>query len=96
MSFLKKLFGKAKNTDTAVKDIPGSELEYEGFVIRATPYAAEGQLQSCGIISKTINGEMKEYRFVRADRFSTMDDAVRMVHIKGRQIIDENGDDIFQ
>lgn len=96
MSFLQKLFGKSTRASEGVAKIDGGETEYKGFIILATPYKNEGQLQSCGVISKVINGEKKEYRFIRADRFTNLDDAVAMIHIKGRQIIDEQGERIFQ
>ncbi|WP_297327265.1 HlyU family transcriptional regulator [uncultured Bartonella sp.] len=96
MSFLQKLFGKSSPNLEEVAKIDGGETEYKGFVILATPYKSEGQLQSCGVISKVIHGEKKEYRFIRADRFTNLDDAVAMIHIKGRQIIDEQGERIFQ
>ncbi|MHC5307816.1 HlyU family transcriptional regulator [Bartonella sp. LJL80] len=96
MSFLKKLFGKNGSDTTENAKIPGAKIEYQGFVIEATPYKSEGQLQSCGMITKDISGEIKEHRFVRADRFSQMEDAVRMIHIKARQIIDEQGENIFR
>lgn len=95
MSFWKKLFGKSSNGAVDNKPIAGAEIEYDGFIIHATPYASEGQFQSCGVISKTINGEVKEHRFVRADRFPNLQDAVQMVHIKARQIIDEQGAHLF-
>lgn len=93
MSFLKKLFRGGKSQDQ--ENIPGAEVEYKGFLIRAAPYKVKGQYQSCGVISKIIDGNMKEHRFIRADKFSNMTDAVMMIHIKARRIIDEMGDDIF-
>ena len=33
-----------------------------GFTIRAAPYKAEGQFQTCGIISKEIEGVVQEHR----------------------------------
>lgn len=96
MSFLQKLFGKSSRASDDGTKIDGGETEYKGFIILATPFKSEGQLQSCGVISKVINGEKKEYLFIRADRFTNLDDAVAMIHIKGRQIIDEQGERIFQ
>jgi len=97
MSFLKKLFGGKSQANKAAgsPDVKGGEIEYNGFIIRATPYKDSGQYQSCGIILKEIDGVVREHRFVRADRFSGLEDAVTMIHIKARQIIDEQGERIF-
>ena len=46
-------------------------------------------------IDKEIGGEMKTYRFVRADRMSSREDATSMSLAKGRQLIDEQGDKLF-
>jgi hypothetical protein len=94
MSFLKRLFGggseASKASDTAVK-----EIEHNGFRIRATPFKEGGQFQTCGIISKEIGGIVKEYRFIRADRFASLDDAVDVSFKKGKQLIEEQGESIF-
>ncbi|PSJ58282.1 HlyU family transcriptional regulator [Pseudaminobacter soli (ex Li et al. 2025)] len=94
MSFLKRLFGggseASKTSETAVK-----EIEHNGFRIRATPYKEGGQFQTCGIISKEIDGTMKEHRFIRADRFASLDDAVDVSFKKGKQLIDEQGETLF-
>jgi len=98
MSFLKKLFsGKKNSTDAETPSVPvkGGEIEYSGFIIRATPFKEAGQYQSCGVILREVNGVVREHRFVRADRFSGLEDAVTMIHIKARQIIDEQGEKIF-
>lgn len=95
MSFLKKLFGlggSGKEPDTA----SAPSQDYEGYTIRATPYEEGGRFQLCGIINKEIGGETKEHRFIRADKLTTMEDAVSMTFFKGRQIIDQMGEDLFR
>ena len=42
-----------------------------------------------------IDGEVKEHRFIRADRFASKDDAVDTSLRKARQIIDEQGERSF-
>lgn len=97
MSFLKRLFGfgSSEAADSKAQAEPVSS-EHKGFVILATPFAEAGQFQTCGLIRKEIAGEMKEHKFIRADRFATMDDAVNITLIKARQIIDEQGDNLFR
>lgn len=97
MSFLKSLFGLGG--DKAADDKPAAvakEAEHKGFVIRAMPYKEGGQFQTAGTISKEIDGEMKEYKFVRADRFSTLEEAADLSLSKGRQIVDEQGERMFK
>ena len=92
MSFWKNLFGGgggASEPQTA----PGEE--YKGFIIRPTLMPAGSEYQLAGVIEKTINGETKTYKFVRADRMSSRDEAVSFALAKGRQIIDEQGDGMF-
>jgi hypothetical protein len=97
MSFLKRLFGGgASESDESGAGRPvGEAVEHNGFMISATPYKADGQFQTCGVISKDYDGARKEHRFVRADRFSSADEAADMAIRKGRQIIDEQGDRLF-
>jgi len=99
MSFLKKFFGgrgrSVEKNSQKQPVIEGGEINYNGFIIRATPYQEAGQYQSCGVIIKEIGGVVREHRFVRADRFSGLEDAVAMIHIKARQIIDEQGERLF-
>jgi hypothetical protein len=91
MSFFKKLFGGG---DTGGVD-GGEPVEHKGYLIRATPYQESGQYQTCGVITKEIDGAVKEHRFVRADRTSSADEAIAISLRKGKQIIDEQGDAIF-
>jgi hypothetical protein len=91
MSFWKNLFGGGTPAGPAVA--PGEE--YKGFTIRATPMPVGSEHQLAGTIEKEVGGVLKSYRFVRADRLSSRDDAVNMAVSKGRQIIDEQGEKIF-
>ena len=98
MSFLKSLFGLGGGSKGETSSGPGAtakEAEHKGFVIRATPYKDGGQFQTAGTIVKEIEGQVKEYKFVRADRFSTIEEAADLSLSKGRQIIDEQGERMF-
>ena len=92
MSFLKRLFGGGEKADAPEV---AKEIEHKGFVVRATPYKRDGQYQTSGTVSKEIGGVVKEHKFVRADRFSSKEDVVSFSLAKGRQIIDEQGERIF-
>jgi hypothetical protein len=98
MSFLKSLFGLGggKEQGGSAPAAATKEAEHKGFIIRATPYKDGGQFQTAGTISKEVGGEMKEYKFVRADRFSTIEEAADLSLSKGRQIIDEQGERMFK
>lgn len=91
MSFLKKLFGGGKPAEPEA----AAAEEYKGYTIRPAPYQEAGQWQMCGVISKDVEGTVKEHRFVRADRFSSREDAVAFTLVKARQIVDINGDRMF-
>jgi|SRR5688500_12392756 hypothetical protein len=96
MSFLKSLFGFGGGKEvTGGPAATTKEAEHKGFIIRATPYKDGGQYQTAGTILKEIEGQMKEYKFVRADRFSTVEEAADLSLSKGRQIIDEQGERMF-
>lgn len=94
MSFLKRLFGGGGSNEAA-EPKAGKQIEHKGFTIVATPYKNDGQYQTCGIVSKEIDGVVKEHKFVRADRFAGFDDAVDVSIRKGQQIVDEQGERVF-
>lgn len=94
MSFLKRLFGGGAPA-TAEAPAVSAETEYKGFSIQATPFREEGQFQTCGVVAKEIEGERREHRFIRADRFASRDDASENALRKARQLIDEQGERLF-
>lgn len=93
MSFFKKLFGGG---DAAKPAGPVKEIDYNGYHIAATPYQENGQWQTCGVVSREIEGVTKEHRFIRADRFPGQDMAAEQALVKGKQIVDQNGDRMFE
>ena len=95
MSFLKRLFGGGGASSEPTVAKPAKQIEHKGFTISATPYKNDGQYQTCGVVSKEIGGVVKEHKFIRADRFAGLDDAVEVSLKKGQQIVDEQGERIF-
>ncbi len=98
MSFLKSLFGWGKpvaETEGAAA-AAAAAIDHKGFTITATPFRNEGQFQTAGTVTKTIDGVVKEHKFIRADRHASMEDAVTFSLAKGRQIVDEQGDRLFR
>ena len=96
MSLLRRLFGGGSGgSDEPSSAKPAKTVEHNGFTVAATPFKSEGQYQTCGIVSKQIGDVMKEHRFIRADRFAGLDDAVEVSLRKGIQLVDEQGDRLF-
>ena len=97
MSFLKRLFGGGGGgaEGEPKSAAPAKQVEHKGFLISATPYKADGQYQTCGVVSKEIDGVVKEHKFIRADRFAGLDDAVDISIKKGIQLVDEQGERTF-
>ncbi len=93
MSFLRRLFGGG--SDEPSPSTPAKQVEHNGFTVAATPFKSEGQYQTCGVVSKEIGGVLKEHKFIRADRFAGLDDAVEVSLRKGVQLVDEQGDRLF-
>jgi hypothetical protein len=90
MSFWKSLFGGGEP-----KAVAARTEDYKGFTIAAAPYPEGGQYQLAGTITKDVGGTLKEHKFVRADRFSSAEDAIEFTLVKARQIIDQQGDKLF-
>ena len=92
MSWLRKLFGLGTAPE---RPAPEKSVAYKGCLIRATPYLEGGQYQTAGTIEKDFPSGTREYRFVRAERHASKDEAASFAITKGRQIIDEQGDRMF-
>lgn len=91
MSIFKKLFGGGDSTPK-----PGVAVEHNGFTIRAEPFKSEGQYQTAGVIEKDVRGERKVHKFIRAEKHASHEAAVDFSLLKGRQIVDQQGESIFK
>ena len=91
MSWLKKLFGGGDGGDVK----PGAAQEYKGYAIAATPIKESGQWRLAGHITKEIGGVAKEHKFVRADLFSSKEEAEQFAFVKAQLIIDQSGEGMF-
>ena len=93
MGFLSKLFGGGGGETAA----PSAEaIEYKGFQIQPAARRQGGQWLTAGVIRKEVDGEMREHSFLRADTHASQQDADDFALVKGRQIIDEQGDRLFK
>ena len=96
MSLLKSLFGGREKPAAESTPAVARDMEHNGFVVQATPYKEAGQYQTSGTVSKLVDGVRKEHKFIRADRFASLDEAVDCALSKGRQMVDEQGERLFQ
>ncbi|MCS6758852.1 MAG: HlyU family transcriptional regulator [Candidatus Devosia euplotis] len=92
---MSKLFGGGSSNAEPAGDKVLGEERHKGFLIKAIEMKAGSELQLAGTIEKEIDGDLKTYRFVRADRMTSRDDLIALASSKGKQIIDEQGEKIF-
>lgn len=92
--FLRRLVnsGAAEPTD----DGSASAVVYKGFEIRPAARLEGSQWLTAGVISKRVGDGVKEHHFVRVDKHATKDGADAFSIIKAKQIIDEQGDRLFE
>lgn len=93
MSFFKRIFG-SRSAGVTASFAPESQ-DYKDHTIFAEPVKDNGQWRLAGRVTKTIDGEVKEHKFVRADVFSSRDDAVSFAFKKGELIVDQLGKSLF-
>ncbi len=66
------------------------------YRIQAAPRKDGAQWITAGVITKTIDGVEREHRFVRGDFYPSKDNAIEFSIAKARQIIDLEGDRLFE
>lgn len=71
-------------------------VAYKGYMVRPAPQPEGTQWLVAGVITKTVGDVVKEHQFVRGDTYPSRESAVEFSLYKGRQIIDLEGDRIFE
>ncbi len=75
---------------------PPISVEYNGMHITAVEKVDNGQFHTSGVITRTIDGIEQQAFFIRADKHSSKEQAEEHSLQKGKQIIDEQGEDLFK
>ena len=94
MSWLTRLLGGGESA-RAEGSAPGPGETHEGFEIRPEPVKADGGWRIAATIRKSVGGETRTHRLVRADVIADRDAAASASLAKARQVIDQQGEAIF-
>ena len=88
MSLLSKLFGG--------KSAPEPDpVAYEGFQITPQPIPEGRSFRLSARVEKDVGGTMQSHTLIRADTFEGLEAATEASIAKAKQMIDEQGDRLF-
>ncbi len=90
MGLFSKLFGSTPKPEEKVEPV-----EYKGFYIYAEAQPESGQYRVAGRITKTVDDETKEHRFIRSDVVQSKEDANSLMLHKSKLFIDQMNGNIF-
>ncbi len=96
-SFFSNIFSafSGASKDKAAPTATAEPQAHAGCTIHAAPIREGSQYRLAGRIEKVVDGETLERTFIRADVFTSADDALECTFRKARQIIDQNGTALF-
>ena len=92
---LGNLFGRLGGGSEAAGEASADAVEYQGYRIRPACRKEGGQWITAGVVTKRFGEEVKEHRFIRADKYAAKVDAEACAISKGQRIVDEQGDRMF-
>ena len=90
---LRGLFGGS--AQGGAKQAADPPVDYKGYMIHPDPQREGPQWLTAGRITKRFGEIEKEHKFVRGDFHASRDSAVEFSVTKGQQIVDLEGDRIF-
>ena len=96
--FLSKLFGLGGGDKSGGASAGGGKERMERigeYAVYATPMKEGGQWRLSGRIENDGPEGLMVRRFIRADLFSSQDDAIETTFRKAKQIIDQHGVGLF-
>lgn len=89
--------GSGGSDDSAgAAPVRGEAVDYNGYSIAPECRKQGSQWLTAGVISKPFDDEVKEHHFIRADLHASKDDADACALMKGKRIVDEQGDGMFE
>jgi hypothetical protein len=80
----------------AAKPASEAPVAYKGYMIRPAPQKEGSQWLTAGYITKQFGDTVKEHHFIRSDIYASRDSAADFSVTKGQQIVDLEGDRIFE
>ncbi len=90
MSLLSRLFGGGAKAEAA------PQLEtYKDMRIYPQPQREGKDYRLCARIEQDVDGQTREHLVIRADTFTSADDAINASIAKAKQVIDEQGAGLF-
>jgi hypothetical protein len=96
MSIMSRILSMFTGGSSSAAQAPAADPQtYKDCQIHAAPLAEGGQYRLAGRIEREVDGRLLERSFIRADVFSSRDDAIDGTFRKARQIIDQNGPSLF-
>ncbi|MGR9245781.1 HlyU family transcriptional regulator [Rhizobium leguminosarum] len=97
-SFISNIFSMFSGGGKPASEAPdpsGEPQLYGDCTIYAEPRKEGGQYRLAGRIEKKVGDEVLVRNFIRADLFSSSDDALECTVRKAQQIIDQHGSSLF-
>jgi hypothetical protein len=88
------IFTGGSSSEGAAKPMAEPQT-YKDCVIHAEPIREGNQFRLAGRIEREIEGRLLQRKFIRADVFTSLDDALDCTFRKAQQIIDQNGPALF-
>lgn len=92
---LKGLWQRLRGGDGDAPVAVGGREEYNGFEIVAMPRKDGSAWRVAGEIRRPGAGDAQPHVFVRADSYGEYEAAVSVSLAKGRRLIEENGESLF-
>ena len=90
MGLFSRIFGTPPKQEVTIESV-----EYKSFLIYPNSERDGSQFRIAGTITKEINGEIKEHRFIRSDVISNKSDADKLMVHKSKMLIDQMNESIF-
>lgn len=93
MGLFSNFFGRGEAKEAPAK--AETATEHEGYLIHPAPRRQGSSWLIAATITKAFPDGEKQHEFIRADTYTDRDDAVAACIRKAKQIIAEQGDNMF-